>query len=220
MAIQKKLGLFITLEGPEGSGKSTQAARLAAHLRGQGRQVLLTREPGGTPVSEQIRGLIINHANAELHPHAEFLLFCASRTQLVHQVIRPHLAMEGTVVCDRFSDSTLAYQGFGRGLDLQMLDTVNRFAADGLTPDITFLLDLPVEIGLERRKLSGGEWNRMDAQTLAFHQRVRDGYLALAQKEPARWARVDASVDTELVWDQIHAALDRFLSHEKNNPSN
>jgi dTMP kinase len=211
-------GLFITLEGPEGSGKSTQASRLATHLRERGDTVLLTREPGGTAMSEQIRTLITNHANAELLPQAEFLLFCASRSQLVHQVIRPHLAAGGTVVCDRYADSTLAYQGYGRGLDLGILRSISDFAADHLMPNITFLLDLPVEAGLERRKMGGGEWNRMDAQTLAFHQRVREGYLALSENEPGRWVRVDASVSQDEVWEQIRSAMNIFSAAFTSDP--
>jgi dTMP kinase len=205
-------GFFITLEGPEGGGKSTQASRLAKYLRERGRNVLLTREPGGTLLGEQIRALLNDFHQTDLHPRAEILLFCASRAQLVYQIIQPHLEDGGTVVCDRFSDSTLAYQGYGRGLDLDSLRTIIRFATGACTPHLSLLLDLPVEVGLERRKQSGGEWNRMDAQTLEFHQRVRQGYKELACAEPARWVRIDASGNADQVWDEIRIALDRILS--------
>jgi dTMP kinase len=204
---KKAHGLFITLEGPEGSGKSTHASRLAEYLRSKGRDVLLTREPGGTSIGDQIRAILNDHANAAMQPRAEILLFCASRAQLIHQMIRPHLARGGTVVCDRYADSTLAYQGFGRGLDLAALKSISDFATQRLTPDITLLLDLPVEIGLARRRRSESDWNRLDALEVDFHRRVRQGYLALARRSPKRWIRVDAEQEEEEVWAQIRKAV-------------
>jgi dTMP kinase len=199
----KTPGLFITLEGPEGSGKSTHAPRLAEYLRSMGRDVLLTREPGGTSIGDQIRLILNDHINAAMIPHAELLLFCASRAQLVSQMIRPHLERGGTVVCDRFSDSTLAYQGYGHGLDLEILKSICTFATGGLTPHLTILLDLPVETGLARRRQSDSDWNRLDALEVQFHRRVRRGYLELASQEPKRWYRIDADKGEEGVWEQI-----------------
>jgi dTMP kinase len=207
MSASKPRSLFITLEGPEGSGKSTHASRLAEYLRSQGRHVLLTREPGGTSIGDQIRAILNDHANAEMQARAEILLFCASRAQLVSQMIRPQLTAGGTVVCDRYSDSTLAYQGFGRGLELRILRTISDFASDRLLPDLTLLLDLPVEVGLARRRRSDSDWNRLDAQEVEFHQKVRAGYLALARKEPGRWVIINADRPEEEVWGQIRQAV-------------
>jgi len=204
-------GFFVTLEGPEGSGKSTHAPRLAEYLRSKGRDVLLTREPGGTAIGDQIRAILNDHANTAMHPRAEILLFCASRAQLVNRMIRPHLARGGTVVCDRYSDSTLAYQGYGHGLDLGILRTISGFATDQLAPDLTLLLDLPVEIGLVRRRRSDSDWNRLDALEVEFHRRVRQGYLDLSREEPGRWARIDAEQPEEEVWDAILKAVSARL---------
>ncbi|MBN1438299.1 MAG: dTMP kinase [Anaerolineales bacterium] len=200
-------GFFITLEGPEGSGKSTHASRLAGYLRGKGRDVLLTREPGGTSIGDQIRSILNDHANAAMHPRAEILLFCASRAQLVNQLIRPHLARGGTVVCDRYADSTLAYQGYGRGLELNLLKAINGFATGSLVPDMTLLLDLPVETGLARRRRSDSDWNRLDAQEVEFHRRVRSGYAALVRRGGKRWIRIYADQAEERVWEQIRKAV-------------
>ncbi len=200
-------GFFITLEGPEGSGKSTHASRLAEYLRSKGRDVLLTREPGGTSIGDQIRSILNDHANSAMQPRAEILLFCASRAQLINQMIHPHLARGGTVVCDRFSDSTLAYQGYGHRLDLETLKSISRFATEGLVPDLTLLLDLPVEIGLARRRRSDSDWNRLDALDVEFHRRVRKGYLELASQEPGRWVQIDAEQEEEDVWRQINKAV-------------
>ncbi len=200
-------GFFITLEGPEGSGKSTHAPRLAEYLRSKGRDVLLTREPGGTAIGDQIRAILNDHANTAMHPRAEILLFCASRAQLVNRMIRPHLARGGTVVCDRYSDSTLAYQGYGHGLDLGILRTISNFATGQLAPDLTLLLDLPVEIGLARRRRSDSDWNRLDALEVEFHRRVRQGYLDLSREEQGRWTRIDAEQPEEEVWSAILKAV-------------
>jgi dTMP kinase len=202
---------FITLEGPEGSGKSTHAPRLAEFLRSKGRDVLLTREPGGTAIGDQIRSILNDHANAEMHPRAEILLFCASRAQLVNRMIRPQLARGGTVVCDRYSDSTLAYQGYGHGLNLGILRSISHFATDQLIPDLTLLLDLPVEVGLSRRRQSNSDWNRLDALEVEFHRRVRQGYLDLAREEPGRWTVIDAEKNEDGVWSQILKAVSARL---------
>jgi len=204
------MSLFVTLEGPDGGGKSTQASRLVDYLQGRDLNVLLTREPGGTLIGDQIRRTLMDLGNTGMHPRTEILLFSASRAQIVHQVIRPHLESGGIVVCDRFYDSTLAYQGYGHGLDLQALQAITAFATGGLRPDLTLLLDLPAEDGLRRRK-RGGQWNRLDAYDLAFHQRVRQGYFALADAEPERWVRVDATQPLDAVHAAIREAVDARL---------
>lgn len=184
------MSLFITFEGPEGSGKTTQLKLLAEWLRERGCDVLATREPGGTAISEAIRGILLDPTHTEMQPEAEILLFSAARAQIVAQVIRPHLQGGGIVLCDRYADSTLAYQGYGRGLDLDTLRAITAFATGGLVPDLTIYLDIAIEKGL-RRKLPQ-EWNRLEAQAQAFHQRVREGYLEMAAGEPDRWLSVDA----------------------------
>lgn len=204
------MSLFITLEGPDGGGKSTQAAQLAEHLRRRGLPVELTREPGGTPISDQIRGVLTHLDNTAMDARTEFLLFSASRAQLVAQVIRPSLESGKLVISDRFFDSSLAYQGFGQGLDLGTLRTITAFATGGLTPDLTLLLDLPVELGLQRRK-QGGQWNRLDAFDLDFHRRVRKGYLQLAAQEPDRWRVIDASRPFEQVQADLRAVVEARL---------
>lgn len=185
-------GRLITLEGPEGAGKTTQLAWLRDRLAAAGIEVVVTREPGGTPAGESIRRVLLDPREAPLQPITEALLFCAARAELVAGVIRPALAAGHVVLCDRFADATIAYQGFGRGLPLDRLRAINAEATGGLKPDLTILLDLPVEVGLTRRRRDGAEWNRFDADSLAFHTRVREGYLALARAEPGRWVVVDA----------------------------
>lgn len=198
---------FVTLEGPEGGGKSTQAQRLTDHLKNRGQDVLFTREPGGTEIGDQIRRIIMSLENKSMSPEAEFLLFSASRAQVVRELIRPHLKRGGVVVCDRFYDSSLAYQGFGHELDLELLQTITGFVTGGLVPDLTLLLDLTSELGLERRK-QDGRWNRLDDYDLAFHERVRAGYLQLADAEPERWVRIDAAQTEDEIQSQIRAAVD------------
>jgi dTMP kinase len=193
--------VFITLEGPEGSGKTSQVPLLADFLRQQGRDCITTREPGGTAIGDQIRSVLT------MQPRTEILLFLAARAQLVEQVIRPALAEGKTVLCDRYGDSTLAYQGYGHNLDLDQLRQMLRFATGGLKPDLTLLLDIDVESGLRRKLYSGGEWNRLDAYAVAFHQRVRQGYHALAQSEPQRWVVIDASQPPEMVQLALRQAV-------------
>ena len=168
-------------------------------LRQKGYKVFATREPGGTPIGDQIRQVLMNLDNKSMNPRTEILLFCASRAQLVQETILPRLEKKEIVLCDRYADSTLAYQGYGHGLDLNFLTSLLNFATSSLKPDLTILLDLDPQMGLRRRMNSGGEWNRLDAYELAFHQRVRQGYLKMAQEEPARWRVVDASLAPEMV---------------------
>jgi dTMP kinase len=202
--------MFITLEGPEGSGKTSQLPLLADYLRQNGQDMLTTREPGGTSISEQIRTVLHNLENKEMNPRTEILLFQASRAQLVEQVIRPHLNKGGVVLSDRYADSTLAYQGFGHQIDIESLRVLVTFATGGLKPDLTILLDLDVEIGLRRKELKG-EWNRLDAYDLNFHQRVRQGYLQLVKAEPERWEVVDASQSPRQVQDELRRVITQRL---------
>ncbi len=200
-------GLFITLEGSEGCGKTTQSQALADFLKHKGYDVLLTREPGGTAIGEQIRAILANRENTAMQLRTEVLLFQASRAQLVEEVIRPHLARNGIVVCDRYADSTLAYQGYGyRLIPMEQVRALVEFATGGLQPHLTLLLDLDVEIGL-RRRTRGGQVNRLDTYELAFYQRVRQGYLELAAQQPERWVIVDATP----AFDEVQAALCRIV---------
>ncbi len=204
------MSLFVTFEGPDGCGKTTQVARLAEHLRGEGYDVIATREPGGTHIGDQIREVLHAPGNRSMQPAAELLLYCASRAQLVDEVIRPQLQRGGSVLSDRYADSSLAYQGYGRGLDLGQLRTILAFATGGLRPDLTLLLDIDVEEGLRRRRGSD-EWNRLDQETVGFHRRVREGYLALARAEPERWAIVEAGRSVEAVQAAIQAEVEKRL---------
>ncbi len=204
----RRQGFFITFEGPEGSGKTTQIALLAGYLRQQGYTVIQTREPGGTPIGDQIRAVLSDLANQAMQPRTEILLFQASRAQLVAEVIRPALERGEVVLCDRYADSTLAYQGYGHGFDLDELRRLIHFATGGLQPDLTLLLDVDPEAGL-RRRADAGNWNRLDAYDLAFHQRVRQGYLALAAAEPERWTVIDAARPPE----QVQAAIREAVRH-------
>ena len=200
--------MFITLEGPDGSGKSTHVGPLVEYLRQQGYPVLTTREPGGTLISDQVRAVLLNRMeNTAMHPRTEILLFLAARAQLVEEVIRPRLAAGDSILSDRYADSTLAYQGYGHGVDCDLLRQFLDFATGNLWPDLTILLDVDVEIGLRRRQTSGNEWNRLDAYKLAFHQRVRQGYLELAQRDPARWVIIDASQPADQVQAELRAVI-------------
>ncbi|MFP4345951.1 MAG: dTMP kinase [Anaerolineales bacterium] len=204
-------GLFLTLEGPEGSGKSTQLPLLVSWLEEEGYAVLHTREPGGTEISERIRDLLHDPAHTKMTARAEILLYSAARAQHVEERIRPALEEGRIVLCDRFFDSTYAYQGYGRGLSLEDLRTITRFATDGLVPDVTLYLDLEPEVGLGRRRSGGGEMNRLDREALDFHRRVRLGYLKLAAADPDRWLTLDAGGRIEEVQETIRMALRPIL---------
>lgn len=204
-------GLFVTFEGGEGSGKSTQVARLAARLRAMGLDPLVTREPGGTPVGEGIRALLLDH---ERRPTAmtEALLMVAARAQLSATVLRPALDAGRLVLCDRFGDSTLAYQGGGRGIDHALLLELNRAATGGLAPALTLLFDVPVGVGLERRHGSAGATNRLDREPAEFHERVRARYLELAAAEPGRWRVLDATLGEDEIEARVWEAVGPRLS--------
>lgn len=200
-------GLFIVLEGPEGAGKSTQARLLAERLRQDGYSVRLTREPGGTAIGEQIRRILLDQANYAMLAETEALLYAAARAQHVGEVLRPALDAGSVVVCDRFVDSSLAYQGGGRGLPLAILRSVQQLATAGLSPDLRLLLDVPVALGLGRRFAAADGVNRLDAADIAFHQRVRAAYLEFAAADPVGWAVIDASGPVESVAEQVLGAV-------------
>lgn len=224
---------FITFEGPEGSGKSTQARLLYERMLERGYPVILVREPGGTRISDMIRRIVLDLHNTEMVPMTETLLFSAARAQLVNEVIRPYLAHNGIVLCDRYADSTYAYQGYGLGRDLHELRQLTSMATGGLLPNLTIFLDLSAEDGLDRKARARErtraqasplsppaeqraavpvEWNRLDARELAFHQRVEGGYRELIAESPERWRVFDArlSVDTlaEHIFDVVEQALE------------
>ncbi len=194
--------MFITLEGPEGSGKTSHIPYLVEYLREKGYSVFPTREPGGTSIGEQIREVIHDLKNAEMHPRAETLLYQAARAQIVEQVIRPRLQAGEIVLSDRYADSTIAYQGYGHQQDIAQVRALIDYATGGLVPDLTILLDLDVEVGL-KRKQKADEWNRLDAYTIEFHQRVRAGYLQMVKQEPGRWVVIDAGRE----WGEVQEML-------------
>lgn len=203
--------MFITLEGSEGSGKTSQVKPLVSALLAAGYETVSTREPGGTPIGEQIRSVLHNVNNTEMHPRTEILLFQAARAQHVEQLILPSLKAGKIVICDRYADASMAYQGYGRETDLEKLRYLIDYATCGLKPDLSLFLDVDVEEGLRRRATSGGEWNRLDALKVAFYQRVRRGYLNIVNEEPERWVLIDASRSFEEVSDSIlQAVFDRL----------
>ncbi len=204
-------GLFITLEGGEGAGKSHQLEALAERLEQRGLTVKRTREPGGTPLGERLRDILLDlgERGAEIDPLTETLLFVAARAELVASVVGPALERGDAVICDRFADSTRAYQGFGRGVDLAVIDQLNAVATHGLRPDLTVLLDLPPARGLARATEAGDRFGREGG---AFHERVREGYRTLAAQEPDRWLVVDATLAAdkvlELIWRWVEPLLE------------
>jgi len=206
-------GLFLSFEGGEAAGKSVQAARLAENLGAAGRDVLLTREPGGTSFAERIRDVLLHAREVDLTPEAQALLFSAARAQHTRDVIRPALAAGKVVVADRYFDSTLAYQGYGLGADLAGLRAMTRFAVGSLVPHRTFLIDVPVAVTLSRLSARSGaaRWDRFHGDDRAFYERVRDGYLRLAAAEPARFVVVDGDRAEEAVAADIRRQVDQLL---------
>ena len=202
--------MFVTFEGTEGSGKTTQMRRLAAHLREAGRTVVETKEPGGTPLADRIRAILLDSANV-IDPIAEVFLFAASRRQHTIEVIQPAVRRGEVVLCDRYADSTLAYQGFGRLIDLDRLRTLNHWATDSTTPDLTLVFDLEETAGLsrarERNASAVNDEGRFEAEDLRFHRRVREGFLSLAAGEPGRFAVIDANGSIEEVFDRTLAVV-------------
>lgn len=235
------MGLFITFEGPEGSGKSTQARLLYEHLQARGYPVILTREPGGTRIGEMIRRILIDLQHTEMAPATEILLFSAARAQLVNELVRPYLETGGIVLCDRYADSTYAYQGYGLKRDLDELRLITSIATGGLMPDLTIYLDLSAEAGLERKWLakqahtksgkatdSGAltpplhagmptnygrpDWNRLDARDLSYHQRVAAGFRELMLHDPERWCRLDAQLPMDELAQAVAARVEPLLA--------
>ncbi len=206
-----KKGKFITFEGPDGSGKTAQMDILVDEFTEKGYPILRTREPGGTSIGDQIRATLLDLKNTSMVDRTEALLYQAARAQLVDEIIKPHLGGGGIVLCDRYADSTLAYQGYGHRNTVESLQGIIHYATGGLIPDLTILLDLAPEVGLERRLADGG-LNRLDAYDLEFHQRVRSGYLELMKESPDRWVLIDADQDFDQVQSEIRAVLQRSLT--------
>jgi dTMP kinase len=209
-------GTFITFEGIEGSGKSTQIALLANYLTARGIRNVLTREPGGTLIGDQVRKILLDPANRSLDPTAELLLYAASRAQHLHEIILPALANGMTVLCDRFSDATLAYQGYGRRLDIEMIRSLDRIVTTGMRPDLTILFDIEATMGIERARGRNNSLGleaeaRFENEELVFHDRVRQGYLKLVAQEPDRIRIVDASGTSEAVQEQVRKIFDERL---------
>ena len=206
-------GLFLSFEGGEASGKSVQAQRLAERLRAEGRNIVSVREPGSTPVGERVRDIVLHAQDIPLAPNAQALLYSTARAQLVRDVIRPALAEGSIVIVDRFYDSTLAYQGFGHGADLDQLRAVTDFAVGDTRPDRTLLLDLPVDAaeGRAATRKPGRAWDRFEVEARAFHERVRAGYLRLAAIEPRRFAVIPADRDVDAVAADVWREVERLL---------
>jgi len=205
--------MFITLEGPEGSGKTSHTPPLVEYLREKGHIVFPTREPGGTSIGEQIRAVIHDLKNVEMHPRTETLLYQAARAQIVEQIIKPRLALGEIVLSDRYYDSTIAYQGYGHQQDLEQVRALVKYATGGLIPDLTVLLDVDVEEGLQRKKKNNEEWNRMDDHAIQFYQRVRAGYLVMVKQEPKRWVMVDAGKRWESVQEELRKVIDKRIEN-------
>ena len=205
------MALFIVFEGGEGCGKSTQTRALQRRLSRDGFRAVMTREPGGTRLGERVRRHLKQSGETRISPLAELFLIATARAQLVSEVIRPELEKGKTVICDRFTPSTLAYQGYGRGLDTDAIRHVNDIATDGMSPDLIVLLDIPVEVGLSRKKSKDGD--RFESESLSFHARVRRGYLDLAQADPGRWLVVDGRLPRKAIekkiWDRVCILLQR-----------
>ena len=205
-------GLFITFEGVEGAGKSTQIRRLAANLKREGVSVLVTREPGGTPISERIREVLLERQHHKMVSTTELLLYAAARSQHVAQCIAPALAEGQIVISDRFGDAMVAYQGHGRGLDLELIHHLNRVATDGLVPDLTIVLDVPVKVGRERTRRRRRALDRLELEDFEFHQRVREGYLTIAKEEPHRVRVIHSEQNFKLVRDEIRELVTRHIT--------
>ncbi len=203
-------GIFITMEGPDGAGKTTQIERLKAYLTEAGYDVLLTREPGGTVISEAVRGILLDPAHKEMKPSTELLLYAAARAQLVGEVIGPAVEAGKAVISDRFVDSSVVYQGIARGLGVETVYEVNRPAIGAYMPDVTFLLDLPAEVGIARKK-NQAELDRMEQESIEFHRKVAEGYRTLAARDPERILTIDATLPIDSICDMIKGKVDELL---------
>lgn len=211
--------MLITLEGIEGSGKTTQINFIAGYLRELGHDCVITKEPGGTKIGEKIRSILLDPENKGIHPMTELMLYAADRVQHIKEFINPMLDAKKIVICDRFHDSTTVYQGFTRGLDVSLICQLNTLILEGVSPDITFVLDLPAELGLERawKQINNGarsdKETRFENEKLSFHKKVRNGYLEIAQREPQRFVIIDASVEAPIVRKSILEKLKEFLKN-------
>jgi len=205
-------GFFITFEGIDFCGKTTQAKKLANYLREKGYEVVLIREPGGERISEKIRKILLSERNKEMTHMTELLLYIASRAQLTQRIILPALKEKKIVICDRYSDSTLAYQGYGRGLNKSMIKNLNQVASSGLSPNLTILLDVPVKVCLKRKAKEKKGKDRLEKEKLEFHQKIRDGYLKIAQKNKKRIKIIDGRKDQEKTWQKVKSAADSFFN--------
>jgi len=205
-----KRGLFITVEGTDGSGKTTQIRRMEEYVKGKGCEVLLTREPGGTGISEKIRSIILDPENHRMDRITEMLLYASARAQLISEVIKPALECGKTVICDRFIDSSYVYQGFGRGIDMEIVKSVNYTAIQGIMPDITFFFDLSPEIALTRR-VEATEADRIEKENMGFHMQVYTGYKSIAAKFPDRIKSINAQGSVDEVFEQVRLWLDKML---------
>lgn len=206
------LALFVSFEGGEGCGKSTQAKALRKRVSAAGIPVILTHEPGGTPLGSRVRRLLKRVGEADISPLAELLLVNASRAQLVRDVVRPNLARGIMVICDRYTDSTVAYQGYGRGIGFELIQDINYVATQGLLPDLVVLMDVPVEVGLERKRPARPD--RFELEDVSFHQRVRQGYLELASADPQRWLMVDATLPEGTIRSKVWQRVKEMLPQE------
>jgi dTMP kinase len=207
-------GFFITFEGIDFSGKTTQAKKLANYLREKGYDVVLIREPGGERISEKIRRILLSKSNKEITHTTELLLYLASRAQLTQRVILPSLKQNKVVICDRYSDSTLAYQGYGRGLNKSMIKYLNQLSSSGLSTNLTIFLDVPVEIALKRKAKEKKGGDRLEKEKLEFHHRVREGYLKIAKRNKKRIKIVDGRKDQEKTWHKVKSTVDGFLKQK------
>jgi len=210
------LSFFITFEGVEGSGKTTQIQRLKKYLTQRGIPCKVTREPGGCPIGEKVRKILLNPDHREMVPMSELLLYEAARAQHVNDMIKPFLKKGGVILCDRFNDATLAYQGYGRRIDLRWIERLNHLSSQGIRPDVTFLLDCPSDVGLKRalqrnRVLKQEREERFEKEEIQFHRRVRKGYLAIAKKEPRRVKVIDTRQGEDKVFNKIRKTVDNLL---------
>lgn len=210
------LSFFITFEGVEGSGKTTQIQRLKKYLTQRGIPCKVTREPGGCPIGEKVRKILLNPDHREMVPMSELLLYEAARAQHVNDMIKPFLKKGGVILCDRFNDATLAYQGYGRRIDLRWIERLNHLSSQGIRPDVTFLLDCPSDVGLKRalqrnRELKQEREERFEKEEIQFHRRVRKGYLAIAKKEPRRVKVIDTRQGEDKVFNKIRKTVDNLL---------
>lgn len=204
-------GIFITFEGNDGSGKTTQITRLAAHLKNMGHEVRVIREPGGTPVGEKIRNIVLDNENKGMCVMTEMMLYAASRAQLVSSVVKPELSAGKAVICDRFVDSSLAYQGVGRKLGIETVWQVNSLAIDGCLPDITFFMDVDADTAMNRRNSTGSDADRIESEEMEFHRRVYGGYIELSERYPGRIKRIHVNKGPEEVFQEIRKHMDELL---------